>query len=39
MRRKRRNHSPGFATKVALAAIGEGEAVAELARQFDVHPN
>ena len=30
MKRKRRNHSPGFKARVALA---------ELAEQFDVHPN
>ena len=39
MRRKRRNHSPGFKAKVALAAIREDKTVAELARQYDVHPN
>ena len=39
MRRKRRNHSPGFKAKVALAAIREDKAVAELAREFDVRPN
>ena len=39
MRRKRRNHSPGFKAKVILAAIREDKTVAELARQFDVHPN
>lgn len=39
MRRKRRNHSPGFKAKVALAAIREDKTLAELARQFDVHPN
>ena len=39
MRRKRRNHSPGFKAKVALAARREDKTVAEFARQFDVHPN
>ena len=39
MRRKRRNHSPGFKAKVVLAAIRKDKTVAELARQFDVHPN
>ena len=39
MRRKRRNHSPAFKAKVALAAIKEDRTLAELAKQFDVHPN
>ena len=35
MRRKRRNHSPGFKAKAALAAIKEDKTIAELARRLD----
>ena len=35
----RRNHSLAFKTKVALAAIKAEKTLAELAEQFDVHPN
>jgi transposase-like protein len=38
-RRPRRNHSPAFKTKVALAAVKGEKTLAELAQQFDVHPN
>ena len=38
-RRARRNHTPAFKAKVALAAIKGGKTLAELAQQFDVHPN
>jgi transposase-like protein len=38
-RRPRRNHSPAFKSKVALAAIKGEQTVAELAHRFDVHPN
>ena len=38
-RRPRRNHAPGFKSKVALAAIKGDRTLAELAEQFDVHPN
>ena len=38
-RRKRRNHSPAFKAKVALAAISGDRTLAELAEQYDVHPN
>ena len=37
--RARRNHLPAFKAKVALAALGGEKTLAELARQFDVHPN
>ena len=38
-RRTRRNHSPVFKAKVALAAIKGDKTLAELAQQYDVHPN
>jgi transposase-like protein len=38
-RRSRRNHSPAFKAKVALAAVKGEHTLAELAAQFDVHPN
>src|SRR5450759_1622674 len=38
-RRPRRNHTPAFKAKVALAAIKGDRTLAELAEQFDVHPN
>jgi transposase len=38
-RRLRRNHSPAFKAKVALAAIKGDRTLAQLAEQFDVHPN
>jgi transposase len=38
-RRPRRNHTPGFKAKLALAAIEGDRTLAELAEQFDVHPN
>jgi transposase len=38
-RRPRRNHSPAFKAKVAVAAIRGEKTLAELAQQFDVHPN
>lgn len=38
-RRKRRNHSPAFKAKVALAALKGERTLAELAEHYDVHPN
>ena len=38
-RRARRNHTPAFKAKVALAAIRGESTVSELAQHFDVHPN
>jgi len=38
-RRVRRTHNPAFKAKVALAAIKGDKTLAELAQQYDVHPN
>ena len=38
-KRTRRNHTPAFKAKVALAAIKGEKTLADLALQFDVHPN
>jgi transposase-like protein len=37
-RRPRRNHTPAFKAKVAIAAIKGDRTLAQLAEQFDVHP-
>ncbi len=38
-RRPRRNHSPDFKAKVALATVKGDRSISELSQQFDVHPN
>ena len=38
-RRPRRNHSPAFKAKLAIAAIKGERTLAQIAEQFDVHPN
>ena len=38
-KRQRRNHTPDFKAKVALAALKGDKTLADLAQQFDVHPN
>ena len=37
-RRPRRNHSPAFKAKVALAAVKGDRTLVQLAEHFDVHP-
>jgi transposase len=39
MRRKRRNHSPSFKVKVALAALKGEKTLAQLTSEYDVHVN
>lgn len=39
MTRKRRNHSPEFKAKVALAAAKGDKTVAELAHKYNLHAN
>jgi transposase len=38
-KRTRRNHTPAFKAKVALAALKGEKTVVELGQHFDVHPN
>jgi transposase-like protein len=38
-KRARRNHSPAFKAKVALAAVKGEKTLTELSQQFDVHVN
>jgi len=37
-RRSRRSHSPAFKAKVALAALREDKTMAELCKDFELHP-
>src|SRR6266404_6605956 len=37
-KRARRNHTPAFKSKVALAALRNDRTIAQLAEQFAVHP-
>ena len=38
-KRAHRNHTPAFKAKVALAVLKNDRTIAQLAEQFDVHPN
>jgi transposase len=38
-KRPRRNHAAAFKAKVTLAAVKSEKTLAELAQQFNVHPN
>ena len=39
MKRPRRNHAATFKAKVAIAALRGDKTLAELAQQYDLHPN
>lgn len=39
MKNKRRNHSAAFKAKIALAAAKGDKTIAELANEYQVHPN
>lgn len=38
-RRTRRTHNPAFKARVALAALREDKSMADLCKEFELHPN
>ena len=39
MKTSRRKHSPAFKAKVALEALRGDKTIAEIASQYEIHPN
>jgi transposase-like protein len=39
VKKSRRNHSPAFTARVALAALAGNKTVAEITQHYQVHPN
>jgi len=37
--KKRKNHTPGFKTKVVLEALQERETIQEIGKKYGIHPN
>ena len=35
----RKNHTPGFKTKVVLEALQERETIQEIGKKYEIHPN
>ena len=36
---QRKNHTPGFKTKVVLEALQERETIQEIGKKYEIHPN